>query len=277
MSLRDYALKLVVLGGVYTAAVYLSLFLVPVGGSGASLAWPPAALGLAGLYLFGFDLWPALMLPFFILLVSRGVTPPVSAAVALGNTLEAMAGAYILSYFNFHPLFNRLGDALTFVLSSFVSTVVSATVISGALHFVGGVPWSSPLWLGLWLGHTVSLISFGPFALRWGYKPLFVRTPLQWLEGAAVVGITSTLFFLMSWTPYATLGSVSLLYIAIIPLIWITLRLGPRGMSLTLAIMSILLSTGVLFGHGALAQSSSAAQALFSIQLVIGVLSLIFL
>src|SRR5581483_7838768 len=275
--IRAYLIKLLLVAAAYTAIVYVSLFLVPVGGSGASLVWPPAALGMGALFLFGIELRPALLLPFFFLLIAQSVSPPVAAVVSAGDMLEALLGALILRRLNFHPLFNRLSDALAFVAASASATLLPATLITLSLHTVGGIPFDRSLWAGLWLGHTVSLLSFGPFLNRWAYRPLFSRTLKQWIEGVLATGLASLLFFLMSWPPFPAIGSISLLYIGIIPLIWIALRMGPRGMSLSMALMALILASGVLFGAGAFAQSSNPSQSLFSVQLVVGTLSLIFL
>jgi signal transduction histidine kinase/ActR/RegA family two-component response regulator len=234
-------------------------------------------LALVALFLFGQELWPALLVSFFFLLLARGIIPPVAAGVAVANTLEALAGAYILKRFGFDAMFNRLQDALVFILAAFSSTLLSATIITLALRMFNGTPFDSQLWLGLWIGHTVSLLSFGPFMVRWAYKPLFTRARREWLEGVVVFGAIIILNVLIYWTSYSTLGSVSLLYISIIPLIWAALRTGPRGISLALVLMALIAVTGILFGHGPLSHNANLSQELFSVQLIIGTLSLIFL
>jgi len=277
MSERSiYLTKLTLLAAVYAAVVYVSLFLVPAGGSGASLVWPPSAVALLALFLFGPELWPALLVSFFAVLLLKGIAPPIAAGVAAANTLEALAGVYILRRFDFHPMFNRLQDAMVFVLAAFLSTLVSSTLIV-LVRITGGAVFDSQLWAGLWIGHTVSLLSFGPFAARWAYKPLFTRTKREWIEGGLVFSAIVILDILIYWTPYSNVGSVSLLYLSIIPLIWAALRTGPRGMSLALIMMALIASTGVLFGQGPLTHNANLAQELFGIQLIIGTLSLIFL
>ncbi|MEK7109524.1 MAG: ATP-binding protein [Patescibacteria group bacterium] len=276
-EVKAYAIKLLLLGAAYASLAYLSFFLVPVGGSGASLVWPPAALALGALFLFGVELWPALLVSFFALLLAKGITPPLAAAIAIGNVLEALAGVYILRRLNFDALFNRLQDALVFALTSFGAAFLSSTFISLALRVLTDSPFDSQLWVGLWVGHMVSLLSFGPFMVRWAYKPLFTRTRREWVEGAGLFGAIIALNVLVYWTPYTTLGSVSLLYFSIVPLMWAALRTGPRGMTFALALMAAIASSGILFGYGPLAHAPNLPQSLFSIQLVIGTLSLIFL
>ena len=61
-EVRSYILKSVLCAVVYAASIFIGLLLVPADGSGASLVWPVAAVGLALLYLFGEELWPAMLL-----------------------------------------------------------------------------------------------------------------------------------------------------------------------------------------------------------------------
>lgn len=273
---RIYLAKLALLAAAYVSVAYLSLFLIPSGGSGASLVWPVSAIGLGALVLFGFDLWPALLVPFFVLLLARGVEPPVAAGVALGNALEAVVGAWILRRFDFSPMLWRLQDALVLVLAAVLACLLSASIIAASFSAFTGSLFDSQLAVGLWIGHVVSVITFGPFVIRWGYKPYFTRTRNEWIEGVLVFAAFVILNTLLYWTPYSSLGSISLLYVAIIPLIWAALRTGPRGMSLALIMMAVIAATGILFGHS-IVRNGNFSQVLFSVQLIIGILSLIFL
>ena len=276
---RSYLARFMVATIVQALVVHLSLFLVPAGAAGSSLVWPPSAVGFALLWFWGIELWPALVAAFFIVLLTHGISPPLVAATALGNAVEALVGVFILRhYLEFDAMLWRLRDALSLIFASFLSSLASATVITlGVSFFTGDPSPSSTLWLGLWIGHTVSLLSFGPFALRWFHKPLFTRTRNEWIEGIIGFGILIVLSFLMSWTTYTTIGGIPLLYTAVLVLIWVSLRTGPRGIAFALFLFAFIISTGVLFGHTVPIQNGDLRQALFGVQMIIGVLSLIFL
>src|SRR3990167_7727512 len=156
-----YFIRLFLIGAAYAGIVFASLYLVPPGGSGASLVWPVAAFGMAALYFWGPGMWPALMLPFFALLLTRDISVPVAVGVALGNTLESVAGAYILQRFAFKPLLSRLADTLTLFFAAAVASTLAATVITSCLYFFGSTPgtFNVSLWTGLWIGHAVSIIT----------------------------------------------------------------------------------------------------------------------
>lgn len=270
-----YFARFILLALVYAGISWVSLTFIPAGTSGASLVWPVSAIGLAGLLFWGLNLWPALLLGIFGILLTKGFVPPLAAGVALGNTIEALVGAYILMRAGFHPIMSRLRDTLGLILASFTATFVSALVISGSAATFYTHSFNSELLVAIWIGHTVSLLSFGPFVLRWGYRPWFKRTWKKILEGFAVFGIIFTLIFLLFWTPHGSLGNISLVYILILPLIWASLRTGPRGISLALFMLATVGISGILWGYGPV--SAHAAQALFGVQTLIGTLSLIFL
>lgn len=270
-----YAARFILLTLVYAGTAWVSLTFLPPGGSGASLVWPVAAIGLAGLLFWGLNLWPALILGIFLILVSRGYAPPLAAGVALGNTIEALVGAFILMRADFHPLMSRLRDTLGLILAAFVASFISAWAIAGSAMIFYSNTFRPELFIGLWIGHTVSLLSFGPFVIRWGFRPFFTKTWREWLEGVVVFSLIFVLSFLMSWTPHGSVAGISLVYVLILPLIWASMRTGPRGISLALFIITAVTLTGIFWGYGPV--SKNAVDALFGIQTYLGTLSLIFL
>lgn len=273
-----YVVRFLLTGALYAGVAWLSLAFVPAGStSGASLVWPVAAIGLASLLFWGLELWPALTLALFLTLVARGYEPTLAAGVAAGNTIEALVGAYIMMRAGFHPLMSRLRDSLALILAAFVSTFASALVIaaSAALFYSNTATISTELILGLWIGHAVSLLSFAPFVIRWGYRPLFTKSWRELLEGTALFGIISILVFFLFWTPHGSIGGISLIYVLIVPLIWTSLRTGPRGIGLALFLLSAIGISGILWGYGPVNEASE--RALFAVQTMIGTISLIFL
>jgi len=280
-TLREsYIARFIVSTTVLAITVHLSLYLVPATGAGPSLVWPSAAVALAILLFWGLDLWPAIVVAFFIVLLARGyAAPPLVAVTAVANAVEALIGAYLLRhYVGFSPMFSRLRDSLGLVIAAIAASMVSATIITLGVYIINGhaMP-SSAIWSGIFVGHTVSLISIGPFVLRWLYRPIFTKTSKEIIEGVAVFGSITTLTILFFWTPYTSVAGVSLIYMVTLLLIWASLRTGPRGISLALALLALVGASGVFFGYGPISSTANLSQTLFSIQVLIGVLSLIFL
>ena len=276
---RTYPARFATAMGLYAVVLLASFYLIPAGGSGASIVWPASALGLVILLYWGIDLWPAIATGLFVVLLARGVYPPLIATTAVGNVTEAVAAAYLLKYyFDFSPMLSRLRDALGLALAAAAASAISASIITvGVFVFNQRPALNMALWTGLWIGHAVSLLSFGPFLIRWLYRPFFTKTYAEVLEGVTLFGIIFTLCFLLFWTPYSSVGGISLLYILIIPLIWAALRTGPRGTTLALFMLALIGATGILFGYGPVSYGHNLPQALFGIQMVVGMLSIIFL
>lgn len=270
-----YLVRFLLLGCLYGAVAYLSLAYIPPGPSGASLVWPVAAVGLAGLLFWGLNLWPTLLLSIFAVLLLRGYEPALAAGVATGNVVEATLAAYLLLRLKFHPLMSRLRDSLALILVAFVASFISALLIAGSAAFFYSGVFNSELWLRLWIGHTVSILSFGPFIIRWGYRPRFSKTWRELLVGLCIFGSIAVLTFLMTWTPHGSVAGISLIYILIFPLIAASLRTGPRGITLALFIFTVVGISGVIWGYGPVTEQ--APRALFGMQILIGTLSLIFL
>lgn len=279
VSATTYLLRLGVVAVGYAVATYLGLLLVPPEGTGASLVWPAVAVGISALYFWGYEIWPAIVLPFFLLLLSRGVVPPLAIGVAAGNTLESLAAVYLLQTMNFSPLLSRLRDSVGLLLASFVGSFVGATFIATAVFLFGGsaAPFNTTLWVGLWIGHAVSVLTFAPFLLRWLAWPVFSKTRKELIEGLFVFGMLAAFTYLIYWTPYGSIGNISLIYIAVMFYIWASLRTGPRGIALALALTGIIAAAGITFGNSPISQAPDLAQALFGIQVLMGTLSVIFL
>ena len=62
----------------------------------ASPIWPPTGLALAAVLLGGLRIWPAVLIGAFAANATTAGTPETSALIALGNTLEAVAGGYLI-------------------------------------------------------------------------------------------------------------------------------------------------------------------------------------
>src|SRR6266576_2289605 len=62
----------------------------------ASAIWPPTGIALAAVLIFGYRVVPAIFLGAFIVNITTAGTITTSLAIATGNTLEAIVGAYLV-------------------------------------------------------------------------------------------------------------------------------------------------------------------------------------
>lgn len=233
------------LAGVYVLLARLGLSLATVGKS-VTLVWPPTGVALAALLIGGGRLWWGVALGAFVVnAVTPGVPLAVAAAMAAGNTAEALLGAWASRRAGVQPALGRVRDVCVFVAVAAVgSTVVSATVGTAALALGGVIPVGTGLhaWRVWWTGDLMSDLVLAPAALCWASRPRPGRP--SWpraAEGAALAVALVATCALMFWTRP---GATALDYVgpyAVFPLlIWAAMRFGPRGAATaTLAVTSV--------------------------------------
>src|SRR5438445_13144127 len=119
---------LLALAAAYFAAGRLGLRFAVVSPN-ATAVWPPAGIALAALLLAGYDVWPAIMLGAFLVHLSTTGSVPSAVAIAAGNTLEGLLGAYLVNRFaRGRRVLERARDIFTFALvAGIVSTALGAT------------------------------------------------------------------------------------------------------------------------------------------------------
>jgi PAS domain S-box-containing protein len=235
-----------------------------------SSAWPPSGLALAALLLLGKRFWPAITLGAFVVNLTGGIDPIGAAAIAAGNTLEALAGVWLLtSITGFRPSLERLKDVFALVLAAIVCAPVSATIGVASLIATGGAAGiaKGTLWLTWASGDAIGIALVTPLVLTWAAGPPLRVTARDVIE-AAVLGTA-----LIAFTAVLFLIPFSYVY-AIFPVtIWAALRFGPRGAATSSLLVSVLAIGYTLRGLGPFV-TSTAVNNLFQLQTFIALLGL---
>src|SRR5207237_2520774 len=124
-----YSCQIAAVAAAYFAAARVGL-LAAVTQTVVSSAWPPSGVALAALLLLGLRLWPGIALAAFLLNWTAGVSASGAAGIALGNTLEAVAGAWRLGRVRgLEPSRARVRDVIALVVvGALASTTLSATL-----------------------------------------------------------------------------------------------------------------------------------------------------
>jgi signal transduction histidine kinase/integral membrane sensor domain MASE1/CheY-like chemotaxis protein len=208
-----------------------------------TVVWPPSGIALAALLVLGFQAWPGVWIGALAanLLAHEGFGT--ALAIASGNTMEALAGAWLLRRVRFHERLDRIWDVMGLLgLAAGLSTTVSATVGATSLCLSGIQPWSAfaSLWSVWWLGDAMGILLFSPALLIWGSRPrlrLSRRRVGEAIALAACVVIGGQAIF---GGKLAHLTGRNLAYLVFPLLIWAALRFGQRG-----AAPAILLVTGI--------------------------------
>jgi signal transduction histidine kinase len=273
MSLT-YVVKVFVLCSVYLITAKLGLALYAVNGF-ATLVWMPTGIALVSLLIYGYRLWPGVTLGAFIINLLTGASVPVALGIATGNTLEALIAVFLLTHVvHFDLRIARLRDAIGFSAVALFAPLVSALLGVGSL-LLGGVvslsdaPVTFAAW---WLGDVLGALVFAPFLIRYlPYAP-FSFPARKLVEGAGIILCLVSLSFVVYWTDYGRLFA----YVLFLPLTWAALRMGQRGVTLSLVVMSSAATAAVVLEHGTFADMNPQ-QALFELQLFTAFVALIFL
>src|SRR5262249_6905581 len=161
-----------------------------------------AGIALAALLLYGYRVWPGIALGAFFASVTTGVGPVISVGIALGNTLEAITGTYLLRRLTrFRGSLERPQDVLELVvLSAAISTTVAATIGVNSLCLGQAASWLmyATLWWQWWLGDAVGVLVVAPVLLLWAAQPRLYWQPRRLVEvgalAVAVAGISQVVF-----------------------------------------------------------------------------------
>jgi PAS domain S-box-containing protein len=244
--------------------------------------WPPSGIALAALVLLGRDLWPGVALgAFFANLTAANETAAVAFGITVGNTLEAVAGAWLLRRAGFHSSLSRLRDVLALLtLGAVFSTAISATLGVAALCAGGVRSWSeySGLWFVWWLGDALGDLVVAPVLLTWA-AGLRRRWKLSRIleAGAMVGGLLAVSQVVFAGQFPRVISNHALEYAAFPFVIWAGIRFGPRETSLVTLAASVLAILGTVRGQGPFVRGSphESLMMLQTFMLVVAVTALV--
>jgi signal transduction histidine kinase/integral membrane sensor domain MASE1/CheY-like chemotaxis protein len=246
-ELRRYLIFVVV----YIVAAKIG-FLAAFVAEQVSPVWPATGLALWAVLRFGPQVWPAIWLGAVLANVTTQV-PIISAAfMAAGNTLEALAGAWMLRRFgDIDRSLDRLRQVVTLIIGAgILSTTISATLGVLTLCGSGIQPWErfTALWWTWWLGDATGAVLVAPLLLT---VPLWTRTKDTIIGVAALEALTitvSVLVFLL-W-PRASAEHHRLEYVVFPLVMWAGFRFAHPGAALVNATVSCIAVWGTIQGSG---------------------------
>src|SRR5262245_43474283 len=171
---------LLTLSAVYFGAAKLGLSLALVHAS-ATAVWPPTGIALAGLMLLGYGAWPAIAVGAFVANITTHGSVASCLGIATGNTLEALAGAWLVNRCSHgRAAFLTGRGAFRFVaLAGVLATTISATLGVLSLVLAGDATSSrfGAIWATWWFGDMGGAVVVAPFILLWSDAPRATWTP----------------------------------------------------------------------------------------------------
>src|SRR5213595_2413928 len=265
-----------ILAVIYFIAGKLGLMLASLHAS-ASPVWPPAGIALAALLLLGYRAWPAIFVGAFLVNVTTAGNFATSFAIATGNTLEALAGAWLVNRFaGGTNVFDRPQGVFKFALAAGISTIISPAFGVTSLGVAGFADWANygAIWLTWWLGDATGDLVFTPLVLLWS-----VASKRRWnKKEAAEVGALLLLLVLLSAVVFGGWPAVSARNYPIVLIcgpvvIWTAFRFTQRETATGIFILSAIAVWGTLHGFGPFVRETEN-QSLLALQWWTAVLSI---
>ncbi len=279
--LKDLPL-LAALAVVYFAAGKLGLKLASVNAS-ATAVWPCTGIALVALLILGNRVWPGILAGAFLVNLTTTGSLTTSIGIAIGNTLEGMAGCYLVNRFaGGQRAFERSQDIFNFaVFAGMVSTAVSATMGVTTLALAGFASWSKYgiIWSTWWLGDAVGAVVVTPLLLLWWQNPRMNWTRRQILELAFLfLGLFSAGWVVFGGRFQGALKNYPFEYLCIPFLVWTAFRFGRRKTATATFVLAAVATWGTVRGFGPFARDSQNTSLLL-LQIFMGIMavtSLIF-
>jgi len=245
---------------IYVAVAKLSLALASIHPS-ATPIWPPTGFALAVVLLLGYRLTPAIFLGAFVANVTTAGSISTSLAIATGNTLESLVGAYLINQSSDDcSTFDTPGGVVKFALICVIpSTVISATLGVGSLSLAGYADWSDfrSIWTTWWMGDLAGALVITPAIVLWS------TDPPRWLERrelfqSSLIYMATIVVGLVAFSPLLeqTPTRSSLAFLAILPLMWAALRRNQRDTATIALLLSCFAVWGTITNAGPFVRSS---------------------
>lgn len=269
-SSRD-VFRLLLLATAYFAAGKMGLRLAFVNSS-ATAVWPATGIALAGLLIWGYRMWPGILLGAFLVNVTTTGTVATSVGIAVGNTLEGLVGSWLVNRFaGGRKAFQRAQDVFRFAVFVLFATSLAATAGATTLSLGSLARWLDypAIWLTWWMGDTGGALVVAPLLVLWTARP-------RW--NGRVVGEALALFlclYVVGQTVFGELiplgrNNYPLEFLCLPLLIWAAFRLGPRGAALATLVLSAIAIRGTLSGFGPFAREAPN-ESLLLLQAFVGV------
>src|SRR6516164_1538875 len=259
-TLLKYLLEFSAVAITYFAVAKLSLVLASVHPS-ATPIWPPTGFALAAVLLLRYRIWPAIFVAAFIANATTAGSTYTSLAIATGNTLESVVGAYLINRWSDGiGTFDTPTGVARFALICFVpTTMISATLGVASLSLGGYADWANfaSIWMTWWMGDLAGALVIAPVILLWttGFPPSSGRQ--EWLQSCAVF-IAVIVVGLMAFSPLIEQAPSRgpLAFLAVLPLMWAALRRNQRDTATTVLILACFAVWGTASNGGPFARSN---------------------
>ena len=250
----SYAAGLVAIGVIYFALAKAGLALASIHPS-ATPIWPPTGVALAAVLLWGYRTWPAIFAAAVIANATTAGSVATAIAIATGNSLEAVVGAYLINRWSSGcNTFSTPNSVAKFALICFViATPISASIGLTSLATAGYIERTNfaNAWVTWWLGDVTGALVIAPVIVLWASSHYHAFNRNEFLETVGVLA-TAAAVGLIAFSPLIeqTPSRDPLGFLAILPMLWAALRRGPRDTATVALVLAGITIWGTLTGGG---------------------------
>jgi diguanylate cyclase (GGDEF)-like protein len=223
--------------------------------------WPPTGIALAAFLILGDYAGISILLGAFLVNFTTSGAVLASIAVAIGNTLEGLIGARLVSSFaHGTQAFDRAQDVFKFaLLAGLFSTAVGATFGVTSLVWSGlALPEDYlTIWLTWWLGDAGGSLVVAPALILWAVNPKLRWSASRAMEAALLLAA----LLLVALAVFSDQSSFAVrnypLEFTLVPIIiWAAYRFGQRETATATLVLSGMAIVGTLRGFGPFAQTA---------------------
>src|SRR4030042_5499186 len=248
-----YLPKLLILAIISHLAARLGLSMAYVQAN-TSPVWPPTGIGLAGLLIFGYKLWPGISLGVLLGSLLTGAPFNLALGMSIGNTLEALVAVVCLNrIIHLHNKLDRIQDVVGLIMVSFVCTTIGASIGSMTLMILSYSQWEYfwPIWFTWWVGDLLGALVLAPLLLTWISRTSVETKKRSYVEGWILLVLLALItWFVFSSLPPSGVFHQALIYVIFPFVIWASLRFGQRGATLAVTLVSGIAIWGTSQGMG---------------------------
>lgn len=240
------------------------LFAIPPGH--VTPMWPPAAIALVALLIWGYQVWPgiflgSLMNNFLLLNDPHFTSLLTSSVIGAGASLQAICAAFFINhYIGANNLFKNSKYSFRFIIIAFLSCLIGATIGTTALNFYGVIPTnlSFATWLTWWLGNSTGLLIIAPLILIFYHR----EEKIEFTTKKAInLFLICTLLILSIYLIFYL--NYPIIYILLPLALWVIYEFGLQGVTFFIAIVSSFAYWYTIQGVGPFILSSLSDSILF--------------
>lgn len=199
-----------------------------------------------------------------------------SVAIATGNSLEAIVGAYLINRWSGgRNTFSTPNSVAKFALICVViATPISASIGLTSLATVGYIEPKNfaDAWITWWLGDVTGALVIAPVIVLWAAGQHYAFSRNEFLETVGVLA-TAAVVGLIAFSPLIeqTPGRDPLGFLAILPMLWAALRRGPRDTATVALVLAGTTIWGTLMGGGPFTSGDLNSSFLLVLMFLIGI------